>query len=141
MAASSSHEAASSTGGPAGENDGSMKTDELGAQISDLKKKQQDLLREKKKLQSELRNTQKKKQRLTKRTRMLSDKDLLDIMRMRAAVAPKENRVADAGTARTSQAESPGAAASLATRWEADKQQAAASSEGKSEELPDSPAE
>ena len=60
MAASSSHEAASSTGGPAGENDGSMKTDELGAQISDLKKKQQDLLREKKKLQSELRNTQKK---------------------------------------------------------------------------------
>ena len=38
-----------------------MKTDELGAQISDLKKKQQDLLREKKKLQSELRNTQKKK--------------------------------------------------------------------------------
>ena len=37
-----------------------MKTDELGAQISDLKKKQQDLLREKKKLQSELRNTQKK---------------------------------------------------------------------------------
>ena len=42
-------------------NDGSMKTDELGAQISDLKKKQQDLLREKKKLQSELRNTQKNK--------------------------------------------------------------------------------
>ena len=118
-----------------------MKTDELGAQISDLKKKQQDLLREKKKLQSELRNTQKKKQRLTKRTRMLSDKDLLDIMRMRAAVAPKENRVADDETARTSQAESPGAAASLASRWEADKQQAAASSEGKSEELPDSPAE
>ena len=72
---------------------------------------------------------------------MLSDKDLLDIMRMRAAVAPKENRVADAGTARTSQAESPGAAASLATRWEADKQQAAASSEGNAEELPDSPAE
>ena len=118
-----------------------MKTDELGAQISDLKKKQQDLLREKKKLQSELRNTQKKEQRLTKRTRMLSDKDLLDIMRMRAAVAPKENRVADDETARTSQAESPGAAASLATRWEADKQQAAASSEGNAEELPDSPAE
>ena len=85
--------------------------------------------------------TLKKKQRLTKRTRMLSDKDLLDIMRMRAAVAPKENRVADAGMARTSQAESPGAAASLASRWEADKQRAAASSEGKSEELPDSPAE
>ena len=41
-------------------NDGSVKSDELGAQISDLKKKQHDLLREKKKLQSELRNTQKK---------------------------------------------------------------------------------
>ena len=37
-----------------------MKSDELGAQISDLKKKQQDLLREKKKMQSVLRNAQKK---------------------------------------------------------------------------------
>ena len=37
-----------------------MKTDELGAQISDLKKQQQDLLRDKKKLQAQLRNAQKK---------------------------------------------------------------------------------
>ena len=72
---------------------------------------------------------------------MLSDKDLLDIMRMRAAVAPKENRVADDETARTSQAESPGAAATLGTRVKADEQQAAAASEGNAEQLPDSPAE
>ena len=48
MASSSSHEPASSTGGPVAESDGSKKTDELGAQISDLKKQQQDLLRDKK---------------------------------------------------------------------------------------------
>ena len=40
--------------------DESLKTDELGAQISDLKKQQQDLLRDKKKLQAQLRNAQKK---------------------------------------------------------------------------------
>ena len=72
---------------------------------------------------------------------MLSDKDLLDIMRMRAAVAPKENRVADAGMARTSQAESPGNAAILGPRVRADVTQAAAASEGKAGQLPDSPAE
>ena len=121
--------------------DGSKKTDELGAQISDLKKQQQDLLRDKKKLQAQLRNAQKKKQRLTKRTRMLSDNDLLDIMRMRAALATKENKVADDKTAKTSQAESPGAAATLGTHLEADEQQAAAASEGNAEQLPDSPAE
>ena len=116
-----------------------MKTDELGAQISDLKKKQQDLLREKKKLQSELRNTQKKEQRLTKRTRMLSDKDLLDIMRMRAAQSSKE-KGDDNKTATAAQPESPGAAATLGTHLAAGEEPAAEASEGNAEQLPDSPA-
>ena len=72
---------------------------------------------------------------------MLSDKDLLDIMRMRAALTTKENNFADDKTAKTSQAESPGAAATLGTHVEADEQQAAAASEGNAEQLPDSPAE
>ena len=58
---------------------------------------------------------------------------------MRAALT--ENKVADDETAKTSQAESPGAAATLGTRVEADEQQAAAASEGNAEQLPDSPAE
>ena len=118
--------------------DESLKTDELGAQISDLKKQQQDLLRDKKKLQAQLRNAQKKKQRLTKRTRMLSDNDLLDIMRMRAAQSSKE-KVDDDKTAKASQAESPGAAASLGTH-SAGEEPAAEASEGNAEQLPDSPA-
>ena len=48
MASSSSHEPASFTGEPVAVSDGFKKTDELGAQISDLKKQQQDLLRDKK---------------------------------------------------------------------------------------------
>ena len=120
--------------------DGSKKTDELGAQISDLKKQQQDLLRDKKKLQAQLRNAQKKKQRLTKRTRMLSDTDLLDIMRMRAAQTTKEKDGDDKSTT-TSQSELPGAAAPLGTQMDTDEQQAAAASEGNAEQLPDSPAE
>ena len=118
--------------------DGSKKTDELGAQISDLKKQQQDLLRDKK-LQAQLRNAQKKKQRLTKRTRMLSDNDLLDIMRMRAAQSSKE-KVDDDKTATAAQAESPGAAATLGTHLAAGEEPAAEASEGNAEQLPDSPA-
>ena len=139
MASSSSHEPASSTGGPVAESDG-PKQDELGAQISDLKKQQQDLLREKKKLQGMLRNAQKKRQRLTKRTRMLSDNDLLDIMRMRAAHASKENKVADDQSAKPSQAETPGGPATLGTHLAAGEEPAAEASEGNAEQLPDSPA-
>ena len=61
--------------------------EELGSQIVNLKKQQTELIREKKKLQAELRNAQRKKMRLCKRTKMLSDMDLLEIMRMRAASA------------------------------------------------------
>ena len=60
MAFSSSHEAASSSRGPVGETHGSKEPDELGGQINELKRQQQDLLREKKKLQAQLRNAQKK---------------------------------------------------------------------------------
>ena len=129
MASSSSHEPASSTGEPVAVSDGSKKTDELGAQISDLKKQQQDLLRDKKKLQAQLRNAQKKKQRLTKRTRMLSDNDLLDIMRMRAAQSSKE-KGDDNKTATAAQPESPGAAATLGTHLAAGEEPAAEASEG-----------
>ena len=140
MAASSSHEPASSTGGAVAEIVGSNKTEELGAQITNLKKQQQDLLREKKKLQGMLRNAQKKRQRLTRRTRMLSDNDLLDIMRMRAAHSSKENKVADDKSAKPSQAESPGAPATLGTHLAAGEEPAAVASEGNAEQLPDSPA-
>ena len=92
-----------------------------------------------KKLQAQLRNAQKKKQRLTKRTRMLSDNDLLDIMRMRAAQSSKE-KVDDDKTAKASQAESPGAAATLGTHLAAGEEPAAEASEGNAEQLPDSPA-
>ena len=67
----------------------------MGAQITNLKKQQQYLLREKQKLQANLRNAQRKKQRLSKRTRMLSDTDLIDIMRMREAHSCKENKVVE----------------------------------------------
>ena len=59
--------------------------EELGSQIVNLRKQQQELLKEKKRLQSNLRNAQRKKTRLSKRTRLLSDMDLLEIVRMRAA--------------------------------------------------------
>ena len=81
----------------------------------------------------------KKKQRLTKRTRMLSDNDLLDIMRMRAAQSSKE-KVDDDKTATAAQAESPGAAATLGTHLAAGEEPAAEASEGNAEQLPDSPA-
>ena len=71
---------------------------------------------------------------------MLSDNDLLDIMRMRAALTTKENKVADDKTAKTSQAESPGAAATLGTHLAAGEEPAAEASEGNAEQLPDSPA-
>ena len=59
--------------------------EELGSQILKMRKQQQELVREKKRLTADLRNAQRKKNRLCKRTRMLSDMDLLEIMRMRAA--------------------------------------------------------
>ena len=135
MAASSSHEPASSTGGAVAESVGSNKTEELGAQIINLKKQQQDLVREKKKLQADLRNAQRRKKRLTKRTRMLSDTDLLAIMRMRAAHASKENKVADDKSAKPSEPESPGAAAVPGKHLAAGEQPADAASEGNAEQL------
>ena len=59
--------------------------EELCSQIANLRKQQQDLARVKKQLQANLRNAKRKKNRLCKRTRVLSDRDLIDIMRMRAA--------------------------------------------------------
>ena len=70
---------------------------------------------------------------------MLSDNDLLDIMRMRAAQSSKE-KVDDDKTANASQAESPGAAANLGSHLAAGEEAAAEASEGNVEQLPDSPA-
>ena len=50
-----------------------------------LQKQQKDLLDQKKHLQKDLRNAKRRKTRLTKRTRLLSDSDLIQIMLMRDA--------------------------------------------------------
>ena len=71
---------------------------------------------------------------MTKRTRMLSDTDLLAIVRMRAARSSKENKVADDKSAKTSQPESPGAAAVPGKHLAAGEQPAAAASEGNAEQ-------
>ena len=133
MASSSSHEAARSSGGAVSECGASNKPDELGEQISNLKKQQQDLLRDKKKLQADLRNAQRRKKRLTKRTRMLSDTDLLAIMRMREAHSSKEGKAADEGAAQTSEPQSLGAAAVAGKPVTAPEQPDAAASEGNAE--------
>ena len=50
-----------------------------------LQKQQKELLSQKKDLQKDLRNAKRRKTRLTKRTRLLSDSDLIQIMLMRDA--------------------------------------------------------
>ena len=135
MAASSSQEPASSSGGAVAASAGSNKTEELGEQIINLKKQQQDLVREKKKLQADLRNAQRRKKRLTKRTRMLSDTDLLAIVRMRAAHASEEDKVADDKSAKPSELGSPGAAAVPGKHLAAGEQPADAASKENAEQL------
>ena len=61
------------------------KGDELTEKILALQKQQKDLLNQKKDLQKDLRNAKRRKTRLTKRTRLLSDSDLIQIMLMRDA--------------------------------------------------------
>ena len=112
MASSSSEQPA--TGGavdPAIAGAGRPDGEELGSQIASLKKQQQDLVRERKRLQSNLRNAQRKKNRLSKRTRMLSDMDLLEIMRMRAATS-KDTKVDEKQMEEAPEAKSSGGAAS-----------------------------
>ena len=70
---------------------------------------------------------------------MLSDTDLLDIMRMRAAQSSKE-KVDDDKTAKASQGEPEASAATLGTHLAAGEEPAAEASEGNAEQLPDSPA-
>ena len=137
MASSSSDQPASSTGGAVAQGVGSHKvaTEELGSEILNFKKQQQELVREKKRLQSNLRNAQRRKKRLCQRTRMLSDTDLLAIMRMREAHSSKENKDGDQKSGKGAQPESAGAAAvSDVTSPVADKQ-AAAASEGNADQL------
>ena len=112
MASSSSEQPA--TGGavvPAIAGAGRPDGEELGSQIASLKKQQQDLVRERKRLQSNLRNAQRKKNRLSKRTRMLSDMDLLEIMRMRAATS-KDTKDSEKQMEEAPEAKSSGGAAS-----------------------------
>ena len=87
-AASSSSGAASSSSGSvigvsAAEEAG--KGDELTEKLLALQKQQKELLDQKKHLQQDLRNARRRKTRLTKRTRLLSDSDLIQIMLMRDA--------------------------------------------------------
>ena len=112
MASSSSDQPA--TGGAVAlgaEGAGRPPGEELGSQITQLKKQQQDLLREKKRLQANLRNAQRKKNRLCKKTRMLTDTDLLEIMRMRAATS-KDTQDGEKKRGKAAGAKSSGGAAS-----------------------------
>ena len=112
MASSASDEAATGEASVrAARGAGRPPGEELGSQIAQLRKQQQDLAREKKRLQADLRNAQRKKNRLCKRTRMLTDTDLLEIMRMRAA-SSKETKHAEPKPEKAQVAESPGSAAS-----------------------------
>ena len=112
MASSASDEAATGEASVrAARGAGRPPGEELGSQIAHLRKQQQDLAREKKRLQADLRNAQRKKNRLCKRTRMLTDTDLLQIMRMRAA-SSKETKHAEPKPEKARVAESPGSAAS-----------------------------
>ena len=62
-------------------------------------------------MQSNLRNAQRKKNRLCKRTKMLTDTDLLEIMRMRAATS-KDTKDGDNLAGKAAEAKSSGGAAS-----------------------------
>ena len=121
MASSCSDQAATGGAVVLGAGAAASQGEELGEQIVNLKKQQQALVREKKRLQANLRNAQRKKVRLCKRTRMLSDTDLLAIMRMRAANSkdtkgePKPAEAAEAkssGGAASSDAATPAAVTS-----------------------------
>ena len=135
MASSSSDQPASSTGGAVAEGVGSHKfpTDELGSQIQNLKKQRQELLGEKKRLQANLRNAHRRKNNLCQRTGMLSDTDLLAIMRMREAHSSKEGTASDEESAKTSEPQSLGAAAVAGKPVTAPEQPDAAASEGNAE--------
>ena len=88
-AASSSSGAASSSSGAAIEvaapDAGQKSSDELTSKILDLQKVQKQLVDQKRKLQTDLRNAKRRKTRLTRRARLLSDSDLMQIMLMRDA--------------------------------------------------------
>ena len=66
---------------------------------------------------------------------MLSDKDLLAIMRMREAPSAKENKDGDQKSGKGAQLESPGAAAVSDVTSPAAEKQAAAASEGNADQL------
>ena len=61
------------------------KADELTAQIVRLQNEEKEMKAIKKRLQADLRNAKRKKTRLTKRAKLLTDRDLFQIMQMREA--------------------------------------------------------
>ena len=61
------------------------KADELTAQILRLQNEEKEMKAIKKRLQADLRNAKRKKTRLTKRAKLLTDRDLFQIMQMREA--------------------------------------------------------
>ena len=70
-----------------------MDTESLNAQIANLKKVQNEMRMMKKKATLELRNLERKRQRLSKKARLLSDKDLLQVLQLRSEKSGK-NRTA-----------------------------------------------
>ena len=61
------------------------KADELTEQILRLQNEEKEMKAIKKRLQADLRNAKRKKTRLTKRAKLLTDRDLFQIMQMREA--------------------------------------------------------
>ena len=91
---------ASSTGGkPGSSGDAAIaaaaqeEPSDLGATIQALQKEQKALKDKRKRLQTDLRNARKRKTRLSSRTRLLSDTDLMQILVMREANKKKEEAV------------------------------------------------
>ncbi len=63
---------------------------QLGHQIQQLKERKKELVRQRKTIAKDLRNAERRQSRLKKRTRLLTDADLHQVLRMRGAPPPTE---------------------------------------------------
>ena len=75
-----------------------MDSQSLNAQIGNLKKVQNEMRMMKKKATLELRNLERKRQRLSKKARLLSDKDLLQVLQLRSEKSGKKTAVEEAAS-------------------------------------------
>ena len=63
---------------------------QLGHQIQQLKERNKELVKQRKDISRDLRNAERRQSRLKKRTRLLTDEDLHQVLRMRGAPPPAE---------------------------------------------------